>query len=287
VPKLFVSNELPDYFVEVDFSRENRESGAIDGQIADAFENGQCVVFKNWLVDFDAQFFSKLDFHENREAKKLKSHIGDAGTFDRDRLAFHAGLCAKNPSTAGRFATEAERVGAQVVPIVSRIFSNASYLDRRLTWRMLETVHEDLHIDVYGDEKSDFQIRMFVNLDVVPRIWHTGYTLEEMLDKFGHFLTDGELAALGPTVLCKLLNQRVYGGPTNAGQDGQPRHTAFFYPGEVWMVDSRRVAHQIFYGRRALSVDFLATAESMRNPDRYYLNSVERYRRDRGISLAA
>jgi hypothetical protein len=126
---------------------------------------------------------------------------------------------------------------------------------------------------------------MFVNLDVVPRIWHTSHSLEDLLERFGHVLTDHELATLGPSALMRLLNQRVYGGLSKAGQDGQPRHTAFFLPGEVWMVDSRRISHQIFYGRRALSLDYFATPESMNDPSKYYLLSVERYRSERGMRL--
>jgi hypothetical protein len=128
---------------------------------------------------------------------------------------------------------------------------------------------------------------MFVNLDSVPRIWNTGFTLEELLDRFGHVLTDRELAETGPGLLCRYLNQRVYGGLSNAGRDGQPRHTAFFEPGDVWMVDSRKVSHQIFYGRRALSVDYWAAPESMARPEKYYLRAVEDYRLRRGVSWSA
>ena len=49
-------------------------------------------------------------------------------------------------------------------------------------------------------------------------------------------------------------------------------------PGDVWIVDSRQIAHQIFYGRRALSIDFSVKRESMENPDRHYLSFVDRFR---------
>lgn len=283
MPKLFTSDRLPNYFIEVDFSDENRASGVLDRQVREAFEDGKCICFRNWTVDFDRNFFANLDLEDNRAAKKLKSILADDGSIDPGLIRHQLSKCVKDEATLAQFPVHAERVSAQVTPVVDRIFQGQVYLDRRLTWRMLETVHEDLHIDVYGEERSEFQIRLFVNLDVVPRIWHTGYTLECLLERFGHLLEDNELECLGPTALCKLLNVRVYGGLSNAGKDGQPRHTAFFYSGEVWMVDSRRVAHQIFYGRRALSLDYLATPESMADPSKYYLESVETYRELRGF----
>ena len=286
MPKIFLSDKLQDYFVEFDYSPKNRENGSLDGEVLKAFEDGKCIYFKNWIVDFDKDFFANLNLKENREAKKLKSDLAADGTIDPVLLKRQLEQCVKDDATADEFPVQAEHVVAQVAPIMNRVFKGHVYHERRATWRMLDTLHENLHIDVYSDEKSDVQLRMFVNLDIVPRIWHTGYSLEDLLEKFGHLLTDDELANIGPTALCKLLNQRVYGSFANAGKDGQPRHTAFFGPGEVWMVDSRRVAHQIFFGRRALSLDYFATPESMGDPSKYYLRSVEEYRQSRGFDRA-
>lgn len=66
---------------------------------------------------------------------------------------------------------------------------------------------------------------------------------------------------------------------------GPENRTSGRLDGEVWMVDSRRISHQIFYGRRALSVDYIATPQSMSDPRKHYLAPVERYRRDRGLAF--
>jgi len=287
MPKLFTTPEVSDYFVDYDFGPEPRESGILDEKILSDYEDGKCIYFRNWKVDFDRDFFSGLDLEPNRAAKKLKSKVGTDGQIDPEQLHANLALCVRDPLTAALFPAHAAYVSAQVTPILTRIFGGLEFLDRRLTWRMLETVHEDLHIDVYPEEKSDHQVRMFVNLDSAARIWNTSYTLEELLARFGHLLTDRELAQTGPGMLCRYLNQRVYGGLSNAGRDGQPRHVAFFEPGEVWMVDSRKISHQIFYGRRALSLDFLANPASMARPEKYYLRAVEDYRRRRGFSWNA
>jgi hypothetical protein len=244
MPKLFVSDKLPNYFVEFDFSPENRNSDLLDLAVLRAFEEGKCIYFKNWLVDFDQEFFSQLALEDNRTAKKLGSRLAADGTLDLKRLEAKLAHCTKDAATIQQFQVHAERISAQVTPIL-------------------------------------------VNLDIVPRIWHTSHTLEGLLQQFGHRLTDAELATLGPTALCRLLCKRVYGGLAQAGKDGQPRHTAFFLPGEVWMVDSRRISHQIFYGRRALSLDYRATPESMNDPSKHYTRSVEAYRRERSTVSTA
>ncbi len=67
------------------------------------------------------------------------------------------------------------------------------------------------------------------------------------------------------------LNHAAFGGPVWHWWDRQPRHVAYFAPGDVWAVDSRQVAHQIFYGRRAVSIDFFVERASMADPGRHYL----------------
>jgi len=74
------------------------------------------------------------------------------------------------------------------------------------------------------------------------------------------------------------LNRLVFGGSTSVWWDEQPRHVAYFEPGDVWAVDSRQIAHQIFYGRRAVSIDFFVDKESMGDPNRHYLSMVENFR---------
>jgi hypothetical protein len=46
----------------------------------------------------------------------------------------------------------------------------------------------------------------------------------------------------------------------------------------VWLVDSRKVSHQIFYGRRALSTEFAVDPATMDEPSTHYFAVVERYR---------
>jgi hypothetical protein len=70
----------------------------------------------------------------------------------------------------------------------------------------------------------------------------------------------------------------VFGGFETAGREGKPKHIAFFEPNEIWLVDSRKVSHQIFYGRRAASTEFAIDVSSMEDPLQHYYAVVDRFR---------
>ena len=55
----------------------------------------------------------------------------------------------------------------------------------------------------------------------------------------------------------------------------------YFDPGDIWIVDSRLISHQIFYGRRAISIDFFVEPASMLNSSKHYLALAKKYRSDR------
>jgi hypothetical protein len=71
----------------------------------------------------------------------------------------------------------------------------------------------------------------------------------------------------------------VFKGFEEAGREGCPKHIVFFDPGEVWVVDSRKVSHQIFFGRKALSTEHAIEPSSMANPSAHYFEVVDQYRK--------
>jgi hypothetical protein len=90
-----------------------------------------------------------------------------------------------------------------------------------------------------------------------------------------------QLETLNAGDLCKALNFHVFGGMNSVYEDlKQPRHLAFFEPGEVWFVDSRTVAHQIFYGRQAVSSESVVERQNMADPARHYLARTDARRQE-------
>ncbi len=135
-----------------------------------------------------------------------------------------------------------------------------------------------MHVDTYTTEFNDHFARLFINLDDQPRIWMTSWGIEDLYERFGGQLP-AELVADGePGAIHAAVNEAAFGGRSTIWWDNQPRHVAYFDPGAVWAVDSRQVAHQIFYGRRAVSIDFFVDPESMVKRKRHYLLAARRFR---------
>jgi len=80
--------------------------------------------------------------------------------------------------------------------------------------------------------------------------------------------------------LLKELNFSVFGGRKLIADDHEPRHACFFDPGEIWFVDSRKIAHQIFYGRKAISTEHVVETNYMLDQKNHYLNMINAARLD-------
>jgi hypothetical protein len=289
---IFRHPEVEDYFVEWD-----ARSDAPD-DVCRHYEDGKVVVMKNLLVDHDAQFLASLAMPNDPELKKFKSaaFLNEFGSFRlRDWLKSPLTSLSGNARSPvirvlrdkvfggdkGRleyFVEQMRKIHRQIEDLTARLFPNYRIVQPRITWRFQDTVHENLHVDVYRDDLPDHHLRIFANLDIVPRIWHTSYTLEYLLRNYLGRLNRDFVRRATPGRICHDLNFEVFKGWEAAGREGCPKHIIFFQPGEIWAVDSRKVSHQIFYGRRALSTDHAVARNSMRSPETHYYELVERYR---------
>lgn len=268
---------VEDYFHSLDCSGNAQ---AVAARACSLYETGQAFLLENVHVDCDRAFLSTLDLSDEKIFKKLKS-VSLSDRYRREPRAFDEIIARHFDGDVGRFRYFTEQVvhtNRQVSTIVDRLFPKYDVIRPSITWRMTETINENLHVDVYNEDLPDHHIRVFVNLDVVPRIWHTSHTLETLLMRHLDLLPDEFLRTATPGRICHALNFAVFKGFEEAGREGCPKHIAFFEPGEVWAVDSRKVSHQIFYGRKALSTEYAVKSESMRDPSQHYYSIVERYR---------
>lgn len=290
---LFPNERVESYFEQVD-GRDPREFAS--GRIARAYENGQAILLKGLTPDFDRKFVAQVDVSAVARLKKLKS-VAVAAHHERlaaggDRMA--ASPPANSPAAqyesllsevfggdGGRFdyfVQQMRIVNTFLEDCAARIFPTYRYVSTPITWRLSTTINENLHLDVYNDDLPDHHVRMFVNLDDTHRIWHTSHRLDWLLE---HHLRDLEpefVRNASAGRICHALNFKVFGGFDVAGREGADKHICFFEPGEVWLVDSRKVSHQIFYGRRAVSTDYQVDPTSMLDPAQHYFAVVERYR---------
>ena len=248
------------------------------GSIIRPYENGQVLQFPNLDFGIDHDFWAGLKTDDLARLKKLSSSpSADDPSHDPvlDRRLAEANVPG---GLKRKLRREITRLYERALPVYEALFSGYRFTRRQVVWR-LNTIHnENMHVDTYTEHYEDHFARLFINLDDQPRIWMTSWTLEQMYGQFGGHLSREMLYAGPLNEIHSAINAATFGGRSTVWWDKQPRHVAYFDPGDVWAVDSRQVAHQIFYGRRAVSIDFFVDRDSMWKPKRHYLHTAARFR---------
>ena len=273
MPVIFKHPRLTDYFVRVVDARA--DSPETTPSIIKPYEAGRIISFPELRFDIDFDYWASLPTEAYRGLKKLSSSPS-ARDPAKDPVLDRRLADARIPvDIERRLKREIRGIYEQVLPIYEALFSGYRFVRRQVVWRLNTIRNENLHIDTYATEFEEHFARLFINLDNQPRIWMTSFTTEELFQRFGAGLTREQLETMNAGQVRAALNSIVFGGRSNVWWDRQPRHMIYFDPGDVWAVDSRQVSHQIFYGRRAVSIDFFVDKASMRKPKRHYLHMAE------------
>lgn len=283
---LFPHEQLEKYFSEIDPAEICRDQ-ATRQEIVRKYEEGHVFLLKNKKLVFDPQIFANVDFDSIRTALRSDKLFKRFKKFDARQFLdsvkklddFGQLVIAQcfngDKKKAARFCEELIAINQQLGDVLGTIFKDYKILDPHTTWRLQQTVNEDLHIDVY-DSEMPHHLRIFTNLDSAPRIWYTSYTLKHLLDHYVPQFDIEYLRSTEPEAIFRRLNSEVLGGYARAGRDSNPKHIAFFEPGDLWIVDSRKIVHQIFFGRKAVSTEYKIDTGSMLNPEQHYYTMLKR-----------
>jgi hypothetical protein len=275
---IFRHPELPEDFIKVGAMRADTPAAAIPA-IAKPYEGGKVLHFPNLKFDIDHAFWAGLPSEGYPGLKKLSSSPAakDPGKDPLlDKRLPEVGL---PPNLERRLRAEILRFYERVLPVYEALFAGYRFTRRQVVWRLNTIRNENLHVDTYAAPFPDHFARLFVNLDEQPRIWMTGWSIDALYERFGGQIPREMLERASANELHTAVNTAAFGGRSAIWWDGQPRHVAYFDPGDVWAVDSRQLSHQIFYGRRAVSIDFFVDPASMTKPKRHYLALADRFRR--------
>jgi hypothetical protein len=271
---LFVNANLPNYFV----SAPEITSVANSRSFVPEFEAGKVVAFPKLKIDIDHEFWASLDTSEHNSLRKFGTVLQD----DEDRtIALHREALLKRCSDTGlvdALCGQFKVIYDALLPTYREIFGDYSFSKKKVVWRLNTVMNENMHLDVYEDENNEHFARMFINLDTQPRIWQTSWTVDYLISMIEGKVSAEIVKNKSSADLWKEISFSLFGDSPKKWWDNQPRHVAYFSPGDVWIVDSRQVAHQIFYGRRALSIDFSVPRSAMLDPSRHYLSFVDRFR---------
>jgi hypothetical protein len=278
VATVFRDPNLPDYFEELDCSA----AGALKALIP-LYEDEKVILLRNRRIEFDPTFFASFQLPGTRDYKKFKAfkYVEEYAKGHDLYPSLAADCFGGDRKRAAYLREQLVSILRQVEALLNEAGGAYKIARHGITYRGSATFNENLHIDVYKEEIPTHHFRVFVNLDCAHRIWHTSWRLSDILRTRLAELPRKQLETMKAGDLNKALNFHVFGGRSGFYEDlKQPRHVAFFEPGEVWFVDSRTVAHQIFYGRQAVSSESVVERQNMADPARHYLARTDARRQE-------
>lgn len=272
--KLFKNPELTDYFSIIEDVTHDTPLDSIRSYVPD-YEDGKVLYFPKLKLDLDFDFWASIPTEEYPGFKKMLCWVGD----DQPTLIENAIRKAGGPPELSRpLFKNVKELLDKILPIYYRIFDGYQYSAKKCIFRLNTLYNENIHYDSYKVDSPEQFARMFINLDTQPRIWYTGYTADEIFKIYGNKLSRKVLDTTTSNRFWRELNLAAF-GDIDRWYGNQPRHLIYFEPGDVWVVDSRQISHQIFYGRRAVSIDFVVTLDSMLDQKKHYLHLAEEFRK--------
>lgn len=276
MPELFLNPKLPNYF-----HCASDMTSPSDGRCyVEEYEDAKVIYFPNLNLGIDHDFWSHADTDQTLALKKFAIDLleDQEESGQRDQHLQKLRTLGLDESTIEVLSEQMLAIYKAILPIYKTIFSHYDFDRQKVVWRLNPTMAENMHVDTYRSESKLHFARMFINLDNQPRIWQTSWTIQDMVRQAKSIIPPEKLEGLNHNEVWAKINATFFGKNSLQWWDDQPRHIAFFAPGDVWVVDSRQVSHQVFYGRRALSIDFSVPRGSMGDPDVHYLKIAERFR---------
>jgi hypothetical protein len=270
--QLFINPEIDDYFVEYDIQDIVGDVGQkVRQSIINDYTNEKVILLRRLQFDVDLGFLRSVSFPQKWKWKKLA--LSRFETIPAQKRRQHPDIAEFVRDVFngdwGRFdyfLQQATVVNDQIRAALDTIFVNYRFSQRNIIWRFTETRVESLHFDI--DRRCDNVelIRLYVNLDDIPRIWYTSGTFTVTANEWYKELDLGRFRGRPHDELLEELTISAFGDWNLRGRDKVHRHLILFEPGDVWLTDGRLVSHQVIYGRRVISSFFKAALDGV--PDR-------------------
>lgn len=278
---------VADYIVE-------RELGS-EADLADVrrlYEEGYLVLLKGVKFDLDLPFLNSISFDVPGPAeilhkvKKLGGHkflaLSPTSTSPLDRFVFEE-IFSSDAGKLAYFQDQVRSGNAQSDALYARIFPKYEATRTVHTWRFTETMFENLHWDVFGIPDTFQQVRIFTNIASAPRLWRVSHQSIEFAERIYDEHGLSKFAGKNGDDLLRFINNEVFRGKTPC-LDRQPKHHVALEQGDVWICETRLMAHQIYHGTRAFAAMYFSEPEAMYEPKRAFCARVKRLHESRGYT---
>ena len=269
-----------------------------------AYESGKIVLLENCGFDLDYGLFEGVHIvdHADKHVNYIISKLSMAdyleilwGPEDRFRALEKGG--ERSPRTSEdeqtfaelkrhlravtfndvelryRLARQILNFQKQVLDFYQKVFPEYGYYKYSINWRLRESRAESMHVDAYRIDRDFHQVKLFINLDTAPRIWNTGEDMQLLISRH---LDDMKLREYLGLQYHRFLEEcdRLLFDPVKGPPDCQYFDTTFFDTGDVWTAETRNIPHQIFFGRKMVSVQFYVDPSTRVAPETAMANYV-------------
>jgi hypothetical protein len=262
---------VADHILELDV-----ESEADGAEVWRRYEEGNLVLLRGIRFDLDYRFLNSLNFDVDGPPeflRKMKKYGGErivalapSNSSPLDQFVFKTVF----DGDAGKLAYFQEQVKSgdtQSDALYARIFPSYETTRRVYTWRFTSTKFENLHWDNFGIPEPFQQVRIFTNIAASPRLWRTSHAIDEFAASIYDQRDLGKFAGKTGDDLNFFINNSVLGGMNTPCLDRLPKHHIAFEQGEVWLCETRIVAHQIYHGEKAFAAMYFSEPASMDRPE--------------------
>jgi hypothetical protein len=269
--QLYLHPSIEDYFVEYHFGevlRSPADGSANDlrRRIMEDYVGEKCILLRGVKIDYDRQFVAQVPFPPTWFYKKFPSRAVEADK-PLARSAAKQEICRDLfGGDAGRFArleAEVRKVNAALRGVLDEILRHHKVAADDITWRHTETRVENLHFDIDKDSAAFESVRLYLNMDDIPRLWRLSHPLSHILDAYYDELDLAQTAGEPLERLLQILSLRLFGNWASRGREQFPCHTVMFEPDDIWICDGRTVPHQVIYGRRVASSFYRLDGEAL------------------------
>ncbi|MCL6697307.1 hypothetical protein LZ496_00685 [Sphingomonas sp. NSE70-1] len=292
--------DVKDFILEMSLP-EIRERGGV----ADLVEQGNIVLIKDFRLDFDFEVLTRLEKSIDaiqavpirRKLKKLEAthffegeppaKVGFRSLRFKSavRQAMFDVICKGDRKLFAQASTALKASHETVLGIFDTAFPEYDPFQLIASLRLTRTLFENLHWDNHSIDDDFHQARVFANLDIRPRIWHLGHRFPDMMRLLYEKHNLARFAGQDPNEMIDFITRDLLGGTDRMWLDQLPRHRIAFEPGEVWLGESRLVAHQIYYGEAALVYMWFVKVNSMSDPGNRFNAQVEEVHREMQTAL--
>lgn len=235
-------------------------------EITRAYEADQVIYFPHFPLPLNLEFFQNITFP--KEWKKIGTFNGiarDAFTFSDGKLTSdldgHPLAKIVQPANAVVYMLQQVReTHLAIFEALARVLPHYHSLrGGNITWRFTETANEGMHIDGFAGgaprgQNPDHRVKLFINVDSLPRHWRISYDVITMLDVYADKLGDNIPEDLN------VLAHEI--GRLQLLADA-PYHDVQFPQMSAVLANAEAIAHSVVYGRRMICAELFCDARDM------------------------